>query len=267
MTYRTIAIKSLERAKLELNNTDEHRIKYAALELRMTLESIIFDRAKLYKEELSELEFNQWQPKNLLQTLLDIDPIADKSEGFRMGEQETIGKPAKLITDLGVDRRLTLKEVKNYYNKLGNFLHTNTLEQIQANKYAPPAKMKLRCTELISILDEVLNSPIYNTRMKHTTRTQCVKCDKKIVRAIPDDFFNLEVKCPNCDAEYLITNGNNGFVTWTPQRKDVPCASNECSTISKFFNVELVTGTEWHCSGCGKRNRLSLGVILAENQS
>jgi len=267
LTYRHLAKSSLERAKIELNSNNDDRIKYAALELRMTLESIIFEIAKLYKEELTSLEFNQWQPKKLLQTLLNIDPSAGKSEGFSMGEQEAFGKPAKKMTDLGVDRRLTLKEVKKYYDKLGNFLHTNTLEQIEAGKYAPPAKMKQRCSEVISILDEVLESPIYSTRIKKTTKIKCFKCNKKIIRCIPDRIANIDAKCVDCSTEYFIKIDNEGVCTWTPQVTNVSCANLKCSSSDKLFNVDIKEGNRWSCSDCGEKNQFYLNVALVPKQS
>jgi hypothetical protein len=53
MNYRNEAKNALRRAKQEINNSDAYRLRYTALELRMALESLIYERAALYKEELS----------------------------------------------------------------------------------------------------------------------------------------------------------------------------------------------------------------------
>ena len=73
MTYRQQAKKSVERAKKEINTGDEERLKYAALELRMAFECLIFDRAKLYQAEMTSIELSQWQPVKILQMLIAID--------------------------------------------------------------------------------------------------------------------------------------------------------------------------------------------------
>jgi len=53
MNYRNDARNSLKRAKAELTQADDERLKYAALELRMTMEALTYDRALAYKDELA----------------------------------------------------------------------------------------------------------------------------------------------------------------------------------------------------------------------
>ncbi len=53
MNYRNDARNSLKRAIAELAQADDERLKYAALELRMTMEALTYDRALAYKDELA----------------------------------------------------------------------------------------------------------------------------------------------------------------------------------------------------------------------
>ena len=119
MNYRNNAEKSLKRAQGELDSDSPTRVRYGALELRMALEGLIYDRASLYKEELSGKELNTWQPKQLLELLLELDPAADKNCSVSAGIEETPGKPSKDIRFLGTDRVLTLKEIKKYIRNKG----------------------------------------------------------------------------------------------------------------------------------------------------
>ncbi len=76
--YRDDARHAVDRAKAELESGDDERLKYAALELRMALESLIYDRALIYKDEFPPREYETWQPRKLLAVLLEIDENADK---------------------------------------------------------------------------------------------------------------------------------------------------------------------------------------------
>ena len=59
MNYRDEAKQSLHRAKQELSSGEDTRLKYVALELRMTLEFLVYDMSRSYVDELSETDFEK----------------------------------------------------------------------------------------------------------------------------------------------------------------------------------------------------------------
>ena len=93
MNYRNYARKCLKRYEEELGNSDDERLKYAALELRMSMEALTYDRALAYKDEFPPAEYETWQPRKVMRVLLDIDPSADKDSSFAFGEEEEYGVP------------------------------------------------------------------------------------------------------------------------------------------------------------------------------
>ena len=165
MNFRNQAKEAVSKAKLELESGDDSRLKYAALELRMALESLIYDTSKAYRDELSEADFNTWQPKKLLEVMIEIDPSVEKSSEWRIGAQQSKGSLPLTMTSLGMDRRLSLKEIKKFYDRFGSYLHTPTIKQLEEEKTFNYSKLAVSCKELIGILDEVLSSGVYNTRM------------------------------------------------------------------------------------------------------
>ena len=50
-THRSRARSALASAQSELASNEDQRLKYAALELRMAIESVTYDRALAYKSE------------------------------------------------------------------------------------------------------------------------------------------------------------------------------------------------------------------------
>ena len=78
MNYRNEARRALQRANDHLDDPGISRGRYAALELRMALESLVYERADSYREELPGRALYTWQPGKLLKMLLEIDPLADK---------------------------------------------------------------------------------------------------------------------------------------------------------------------------------------------
>src|ERR1700722_2264712 len=98
--FRQMARSALIRACAQLENSDDDRLKYAALELRMAIEGLTYDRAQAFKAEIPPTEYGTWQPKKVMQLLLDVDPHADQSVIFSIGGQESADQPAKQMQSL-----------------------------------------------------------------------------------------------------------------------------------------------------------------------
>jgi hypothetical protein len=259
MDYRQIAIKALKKAEDELNDHDLHRTLYAALELRMCLESIIYDHASLYKNELSAKDLSTWQPRKLLQVLIDIDPYADQNASVAVGVEGEYGKQPEEITYLGTERVLSLKEIKKFYDMLGSYLHMPHLGQ---KKSVDLHSLKQKCLDLASIAKEVLYSPIFHINMNSHTRLNCGVCDRPIIKRLSSLADNSLAKCHNdsCIASYEVTRLGNDKFKWTPLKIEFMCRNNECQAQMSIWRNEFNEGTHWKCTTCGSSYKIILGV-------
>jgi len=260
MDYRTEAREALARAQQNLSKKDSSGVMYAALELRIALESLIYQRATLYSKELCGKKLSTWQPGKLLKLLLDIDPYADKSGSLSVGLEEEYGKPAPIMHSLGRERVLTLGEIKTYYDRLGSYLHAPTFDQVAAGKGATTEGKEQRCVELAGILDEVLSSPVFNVNFRVFSEISCGKCGKQIVRRLPPDGGTVVATCIECEAQYRVESNPPGGVAWTPLVHRVKCAKADCCQVMELWESEVKVGTNWVCSGCGGKNIISLAV-------
>jgi hypothetical protein len=267
LNYRHVARNALGRAKQQLENIDgdDHPLRYAALELRLALESIIYERAESYKEELSGKKLSTWQPKKLLSLLIEIDHSADKSSILSFGLEEEYGKPAKIMKSLGKERVLSLSEIKKYYDRLGSYLHTPTLDQVALGKGATPVGIRTRCIEVTEILEQVLASPIFNVNFNVTSTITCGKCGTKIVRRIPPvgGVKSIIAKCIECSACYSLATMENDQIEWKPLVRDVKCATPSCNSKISLWESEIEVGTCWTCVGCNAKNQIVLAVAIA----
>ena len=85
-THRSRARSALASAQSELASNEDQRLKYAALELRMAIESVTYDRALAYKSEFPPHEYETWQPKKVMSVLLQIDSTADLNSTLSFGK-------------------------------------------------------------------------------------------------------------------------------------------------------------------------------------
>lgn len=261
MNYRTAARKSLNRAKTELDSSDNNRLRYAALELRMAIESLVYERAAQFSQELSGKKLNTWQPKKLLSLLLELDPYADQSGTISFGAEEEPGKPPRVMTTLGRERVLSLIDIKKYYDRLGSYLHAPTLEQLENKTFANTDKTRKSCNEIFTIIKEVLDSTVFNVSLKLTTTKVCDKCGNEIIRRVPTDAKPFTAACINCSATYQLTLGEDKKVYWNPKHYRMKCANSSCSEEEYIWASDIQPNAAWTCKGCGGANVFQLTVV------
>lgn len=135
MNYRHESRQALKRARTALESNDAENLKYVALELRMAMESLTYDRAKAYKDEFPPDEYETWQPRKVMAVLLEIDATADKDSTLSYGIEETPGQPASQMTMLGTETVLNMETLRKHYDALGSFLHVPTLKQTKSGPF------------------------------------------------------------------------------------------------------------------------------------
>jgi len=266
MDYRNKARKSLERAKEHFETGDESDLIYAALDLRMSLESLIYEKAKNYKGELPLKVLSTWQPRKLLTLLLEIDPAADKDCGLSVGIEEEYGIPSNDMKFIGTEAVLSLSNIKKYYDRLGSYLHSPTIEQVEHKKVASPEKIRARCKELIDIVTVVLSSPIFNFNFSRKMDWSCEKCGNEIIRRIPSGVKSFSASCIDCNATYVIESSDELNFHRKSKTNKVPCASPSCEGHTKLWVNDIKLGNKWGCLTCGVTNQFALGIGVVNNK-
>ena len=262
---RYLAREALGRAKVELAANDQHRLRYAALELRDAMEALTYDRALAFKDEIPPSEYKTWQPRKLMALLVDIDPLIGMTSTIAFGRATEHGKPAppEHMKLLGTDRVFTLAELKAQYDALG----LPSLENLQSGKLPDYKKLRGRCEVISGLVEKILASQVWNSDFKiSVTLRQCMNedCKKPIHKRLPHGKDTVEVQCFECKAEYVVTSEEGDLVRWTPKKVDAACCAPGCSETMSLWNHEIKQGTHWRCRGCGTRNVIALCVGQAE---
>lgn len=264
INFRHEARECVARAKALLVQSNDHALKYAALELRMAMEALIYDRMSAYKNEIPKSLYETWQPKQVLKRLLEIDPHADVAATISFGVEETPGVQAKVMTSLGTDTPLSLKDIKGYYDAFGFYLHKPTIKQLEAGNSGDLVRLRERCEDVVAILDKVLSSPVFNWTMGNFSVCPCFRCQKDIKRRITEaDGETFTVTCPECGALHNIEKVGDNF-RWQPAAKFVPCGYTGCDGGLKLWDDEIVRGQKFQCEKCGESNELALVVKPSE---
>ncbi len=265
INYRNQAREYLKRAKGEIETGEDHRLIYAALDLRFAIEALTYDRAQAYQDELPPTEYKTWQPRKLLALLLEIDPTADKGGSLAIGVEDTEGEPAAEMVPFGTETVFDLSLLKKHYDAIGNFLHVPTLAQAEK---APPApeKFRQRCSQIANYVEKVLASPVWNITLGSFATIDCQNCGAKIRKRMPNGQETVSAACFQCEATYTVTDRGNGKVEWKMDMVDVRCGNRDCDKVIHILKKELKAGSCWVCETCKGRNTLTLAITYKSSE-
>lgn len=265
MNYRGKARDHLKAASEQLETGSDSALKYAALELRMAMEAVTYDRALAFKEEFPTEEYDTWQPKKVMAVLFEIDPMIDKDSTIAFGSEKEYGVPAKKFTSLGTETVLNVGVLKKHYDALGSFLHIQTIKSTKAGKTVDHDKLRKRCEEIRGYLDKVLSSPIFNSTLGVFSSIECAECGKKIRKRIPRGENTIHAECSNCFASYRVNCSGANQSVWEPLQQEIECVNTECTKKIVVWEKEVRLGANWICQDCKGKNTFVLGVTYEKS--
>jgi hypothetical protein len=260
VNFRERARQAVRRAKAELASGGEDRVRYAALELRLAMEALTYDRASAYKNEIPPKDYETWQPRKVLELLLDIDPNADKGVSLSVGAEEEYGKAPAEFSLLGTDTALDLATLKKHYDALGSYLHMPTLKQMNEDRHPDTGRLRTRCEKIVEGLEKVLASPIFNVKFGNVSEIECVRCKEKVRKRIPYGTSQVEVECFGCNAPYRMHRKGSESVQWEPLREEVSCPVSGCGARVYVWRDQIKPGSWWTCDRCGDQIEIVLGL-------
>jgi len=243
-----------------MESGDAERLKYAALELRMAMESLTYDRALAYKEEFPPAEYETWQPRKVMAVLLDIDPTADKDSSLAFGIEPSYGEKPDVMHSLGTEKVLSMSTLKKHYDALGSYLHVLAMSRRRAGIAINYDKMRTRCEYIAGYLREVLASPVWNSTFGTFATIDCQKCGKPVRKRLPQGVDCTKATCFECGASYVVRDVGENQAHFEPDQVELHCANNGCETAIYPWRSEIAPGVGWTCDVCGGENIVQLGI-------
>lgn len=126
----------LKRARARIAEASPEALRYACLELRFCIESICYDKLRLYAKHIPPEVLSTWQPRRVVETLREYDPHANSNYTFTKWRNDQNGNPIKR-SFTGHHVALSGAVLNKHYNKLGGFLHVPTPAQEQKGMPSP----------------------------------------------------------------------------------------------------------------------------------
>jgi len=252
------AHRALTAARAELDSNDDTRLPYAALQLRMAMEVLTYERAHTLRDLLPTELIDAWQPPKVLKALLEVDRAADHGASLWVGIEETPGVPAKDMQFVGAEHVLSFKTIDKHYAALGSYLHMPTLKQFREDAAPKSERLRQRCEEIAAEVNKALSSSLRNFVAGASFTFECLKCKAEVKRRFPMKAFDFTVACLSCGGEYRAVSEDGREIKFYPLTMKVPCQGDGCDGVKLLWRHEAKSGTEWVCDKCHRGYALGL---------
>lgn len=259
--YLGMSWSATERAKALLAGGEDDQLRYAALELRLAMEALTYDRAQAYAKEIPPEQMKTWQPDKVMKVLLEIEPTADSSYTLSVGEEPFTGGVPEKMQVLGTDTVFGLADLRKHYHAVGSVLHTPTMGQLEEGKPQDMGKLRQRLEAIASDLTKSLNSPVRNFTMGNFSNMDCQRCGNPIRKRMPHGQAVVEAKCFSCGAEYQVSLREDGKVYWDAHVEEKVCASPGCGESLLIWRDKIKVGTWWTCKGCNRKYGIGYAIV------
>lgn len=256
------AKKSLRKAEDILNNWEDDSLQYAALELRLCIESIVYSRLqKLSTDKVVDISaYLSWKPGDILDYFLSLDPysLTETKVSFAIGDKNT---PPKKWIEIGSEYKIDKKFIKKNYHKLGSYLHQRTMKNIfNEQDYN---KKREGLNNILDNIKKVMDSNLRNIIISRTGKFNCIECHNNITVLVPsfkvEKAVSQKIKCPynkvdnkKCNAEYSLLTNDNEVTHYSPLMEKFQCINDMCEGKLIFWKGEITPNMKKTCPECGE---------------
>lgn len=257
--------------KLIIENTAAS-ITYAALECRLAIEQICYERLRLVHDYIAHEDLKKWQPSEIVKTLInEVEPhvaetytisisrevIRENSEDFSVDSYEQLD-----WVPFGTHIGFSTKKLGKLWHSLANLaLHIEipTTKDAQIKQYGNIDDTKAKVKEALIEIKRISCGTLMSSGMGEEIYFYCY-CGKKNRRRreFLKDGQILNCVNPNCSESYKYLESDMHFVR---RKLEIVCQGCEASSdIPEGLVEKLKYGNvrEFACDLCGEKNLVAL---------
>ncbi|WP_278404871.1 hypothetical protein [Pseudoalteromonas ruthenica] len=215
--------KRIELINTLLEQDTEQSLTYAALECRLTLEYLCYERFKLYFSYLSQNDLENWQPKHIIKQISDqINDDVSKEFSISVSAEKINGRTPKAkeefesieYTSLGTQSELKLNRLHSLWHGLsGVALHipVPSISSGNINIYGEKERIRKKVVDVISFLSGIKGNLLMGGSFGEDYSFNCYACSTKIKRPVESLLDTTVLSCinPKCKESYVIKKDKN----------------------------------------------------------
>lgn len=253
----------LRRAKELIATGSAVNLRYAALELRMCLEAMTYEKARTFEKYLPASVLEKWQPAQLLKVMMQFDQYADQTFQLLVGSQSAPGEvadPASMQL-VGEHKAFGFAWLRTNHHKLGSLLHA----QRKGQGMGEPASREY--LELMaSRIEEAQTGLIVGATFFEPARFACEICKAEVTfsRHYAEATGRAVCLNPDCEAEYFVKSQGGQF-EYRLRGLQLPCKG--CGETIGVLLQAVRPGATIQCPKCEQRHQIGWALMPTEESA
>lgn len=243
-----------DRIRALMIDSSDSSLTYAALEARLAIERVCYERLKVAHDYISTRDLRTWKPQYVVQTLMEtVDPkIASE---WRLEMRSAAGEYDEIGTQKGFDS----KKLSQLWQAMSSFLH-GTIPKARNESiahYAPANKIRSRLEEVLQELDRIGQGTMVAASVFEVVSFEC-NCGRSNKRSIHGLSDGAVINCigEGCKEQYIVHKTGDDF---SFQSRFLGLFCHSCTRETKFpFRAlaELPKDAlgSFDCRECGSKN-------------
>lgn len=243
-------------------------VTYAALEARLALERVCYDRLRQHHDYISHDDLRKWQPAEIVKQLVaEID--AHAADTFTLSISTEPAREGVALTEydympVGTQIGFNPNKIRSLWQALSNLaLHLNipASSDESIHEYGDQSTITSKVQEALSELGRLAEGSMTSTGWGSEVSfdCQCGAINKRRASLLRD---GQEVSCinPKCDWSWLAKRTGDGYDF---EQLGMPVTCKTCATEAKLpvrplRKMQFGQIGKWRCHQCGEENQVKL---------
>ncbi|MBD1548530.1 hypothetical protein [Roseibium aggregatum] len=255
-------------------------LTYAALECRLAIERVCYDRLRIAHDYISQDDIRKWQPKDVVNTLIqEVDSKIAASYTFSVGKEpiKTEGDltqedyEAMEFVPVGSQVGFDPKKMGKLWNAISSFLHVKVpkLKSDKVTEYGDPAALEKKIDEVLVELERLSQGTLIGSGFGKTVRFDCIcGTENKRRSSLLKEGQTINCISPDC-IERWVVEFDGEDIEFVRKKINVPCRS--CSVETAFpekamLDLGLNRQARFICQECGETNHVMWRLNQAVNK-
>jgi len=257
---------SIEKIESLLEDNTESSVTYAALECRLAIERICYERLRVAHDYISHDDLKKWQPSDIVKTLIqEVDAQAAETFTLSIAKEprpEGSSPPTKADYDamewlpVGTQVGFSPNKLGKLWNGLARLaLHIEIpkSKDVAVNQYGDIQKIASKVNEALAEIKRISEGTLMSSGMGKEVSFEC-SCGSKNKRRIGLLKDGQIINCinPNCSESYNYIMSETSFRHRILKISCRACGVSHEVPTRKVENLKTDQNIHFDCDGCGE---------------
>lgn len=254
----------IERIRNLLNEDTDQSATYAALEARLALEKVCYDRLRQAHDYISHDQLKKWQPGGVVNTLMkEVDPHVATTRTFSISTSPVepgVELPDYDYVEVGTEVGFNPNKVSKMWQALARLaLHVRLPEH--KNDYIPAYGEKVaiqrKVEEVVAELERLSKTTMMLSGIGDEVKFDCSCGETNRRRAgLLEEGQSVSCINPLCVASWTVSKDGDGF-SFIPEDLPIDCSGcGKPNFLHKRNALSMAKGevASFLCHACGHKN-------------